>query len=236
MNWDLILRILATAVVAYLLGSCSFAIIFTRANSKKDIREMGSGNAGFTNVLRSVGVGPAILTITFDFIKGVAAVLIGWWIFSGVKADPTVAMYEYTHYGRYLAGVFAMIGHSYPLYFGFKGGKGIVTAAALMSVVDFRVFLMIIGTFLIIVLITRIISIGSMACAAMYPIYTCLTIYFWDYLPAIGTADELRLRYVWICTGCAFVVGLFAILKHTENIKRLIRGEEKTIKAKKAEK
>lgn len=233
MNWDLIIRIIATAAIAYLLGSFSFAIIFTRANSDKDIREMGSGNAGFTNVLRSVGVGPAVLTITFDFIKGVVAVLIGWWIFSGVHAAPDVAMYEYTHYGRYLAGVFAMVGHSYPLYFGFKGGKGIVTAAALMSVVDFRVFLMIIATFLIMVLITRIVSLSSLTCAALYPIYTCLIIYFCDYLPSIGGADELRLRFVWICTGCAFVVGLFAILKHTENIKRLLAGEEKSIKPKK---
>ena len=233
MTTELIIRTVATMLIAYLLGSLSFAIIITRRQANKDIREMGSGNAGFTNVLRSVGVVPAVFTIVFDFLKGVIAVLIGWWIFSALTVTNDVAPLEYVKYGRYLAGLFVIIGHVYPIYFGFKGGKGVVTAAALMSVVDFRVFLLIIGTFLIIFFLTKIISLGSIACAALYPIYTILITYFCDYLPLLGTADELRFRFVLISTGCALAVGLLVIIMHKENIRRLFNGEEKSIKAKK---
>lgn len=233
MTLELIIRTLATMLIAYLIGSLSFAIIITRRKENKDIRKMGSGNAGFTNVLRSVGAVPAVLTIVFDFLKGVAAVLIGWWIFSGLTVTNGVAPLEYVKYGRYLAGLFVIIGHVYPVYFGFKGGKGVVTAAALMSVVDFRVFVMIISTFLLIFFATKIISLGSIACAALYPVYTLMITYFCDYLPNLGTENELRFRFVIISTACALAVGLMVIIMHQENIKRLFKGEEKPIKAKK---
>ena len=122
---------------------------------------MGSGNAGFTNVLRSVGVAPAVITIICDYLKGILAVLIGWWIFSAMPITNDVSRVEYVKYAGYLAGVFVIIGHSFPLYYGFRGGKGVVTANALMIVVDFRVFLLVLGTFLIVVAFTRLISLGS---------------------------------------------------------------------------
>lgn len=232
MTVELIIRTLATIIIAYLIGSINPAIFITRFKTGKDIRTMGSGNAGFTNVLRSVGKGPAIATIICDYLKGIIAVLIGWWIFSAMTVTNDVSPLEYVKYGRYLAGVFVIIGHSFPIYFGFKGGKGVVTANALMLVVDWRVFLMILGTFLIIFFITRIISLGSIACAALYPVYTLVVTYFWDYLPSLGTADELRFRFVLISTGCALLVGLMVIIMHKENLHRLFSGEEKRIKAK----
>ena len=233
MIWNLILRTLGTAAIAYLIGSLNPAILITRAFTHEDIRTMGSGNAGFTNVLRSVGALPATLTILSDFLKGITAVLIGWWIFSAMTVTNDVAPIEYEKYGRYLAGMCVIIGHVFPLYFGFRGGKGVVTAAATMAIVDWRVFLLIISTFLIIFIITRIISLGSIICAAIYPVYTCLMIYFADYLPGIGTPDELRFRFVMISTAFAAVIGAMVILMHKENIKRLIRGEEKKIRVKK---
>ncbi len=236
MNSDLtfILRIIITAVIAYLLGSLNFAVIFTRKNASKDIRDMGSGNAGFTNVLRSVGVGPAVLTFIFDFLKGAIAVLIGWWIFSGVQAADGVTLYEYTTYGRYLAGLFAVIGHMFPLFFGFKGGKGVTTTAALMAVVDYRVFLMIITTFLIIFFITKIISLGSLACAALYGVYACISTYFFDYLPNLSQPESFRFRYVLLSAMCAVVIGSLVIVKHKDNLRRLFKGEEKRISPKKS--
>lgn len=230
---SVIVRTILTAIIAYLLGSMSFAVIFTRGHMNRDIRDLGSGNAGFTNVLRSVGVVPAVLTILFDFLKGVVAALIGWWIFSGVQGDPSVTMHEYASYGRYLAGVCAIIGHSYPVFFGFRGGKGVTTAAAMMSVVDIRVFLAIISTFLIIFACTRIVSLASLACAALYPVYTCVITYFGSYLSLLGTPDALRLRYVFLVTLASAAVGVFVIIKHTDNIRRLVRGEEKVLKIKK---
>ena len=108
-----------------------------------------------------------------------------------------------------------------------------MTANALMLVVDWRVFLMILGTFLIIFFATRIISLGSIAGAALYPVYTLAVTYFWDYLPALGTDHELRFRFVLISTACAFLVGLIVLIMHRENFQRLFNGEEKRIKAKK---
>ena len=229
---ELFLRCIATAVIAYLIGSINPAIVITRLTTGKDIRTMGSGNAGFTNVLRSVGKGPAIATIACDYLKGIVAVLIGWWIFSMMTVTNDVSPLEYVKYGRYLAGVFVILGHSFPIYFGFKGGKGVVTANALMLVVDWRVFLMILGTFLIIFFITKIISLGSTACAALYPVYTLATTYFLDYLPALGTDHELRFRFVLISTACALLVGVMVLIMHKENFRRLFKGEEKRIKAK----
>ena len=223
---DLVIRTIATAVIAYLIGSINPAILITRAFSGKDIRTQGSGNAGFTNVLRSVGALPAVLTILSDFLKGVISVL-------AMTVTNDVAPLEYVKYGRYLAGVFVIIGHSFPLYFGFKGGKGVVTAAALMSVVDFRVFLMIIATFLIVFAFTKIISLGSVVCASLYPVYTCVIVYFCDYIPLMGTPDELRFRFVLVSTAFAAVIGLMVVIMHSENLKRLFKGQEKKIRVKK---
>ena len=220
-------------VIAYLIGSLNPAIIITRLKTGKDIRTMGSGNAGFTNVLRSVGKGPAIATIICDYLKGIIGVLIGWWIFSQLTVTNDVAPQEYVIYGRYLAGLFVILGHSFPIYYGFRGGKSVVTANALMLVVDWRVFLIVLGSFLIIFLATRLISLGSIACAALYPVYTLLITYFLDYLPNLGTQNELRFRFVLISTGCALLVGLIIIFRHKDNLKRLFSGEEKRIKAKK---
>lgn len=234
MTFELIIRTAATMIIAYLIGSLNPAIIITHFTTGKDIRTMGSGNAGFTNVLRSVGTGPAVATIVCDYIKGISAVLIGWWIFSALTVTNDVAPLEYVIYGRYLAGLFVMIGHSFPIYYGFKGGKSVVTANALMLVVDWRVFLMILAVFLIIFFATKLISLGSVAGAALYPVFTLIVTYFMDYLPYLGTVNELRFRFVLISTGCALLVGAIVIFRHTDNIKRLFNGEEKKIRAKKS--
>lgn len=235
MNWESVIRTVATAVIAYLIGSLSPAIIITKIKTGQDIRTMGSGNAGFTNVLRSVGVAPAVITIICDYAKGILAVLIGWWIFHAMTNTNGVSPMEYQKYGGYLAGVFVIIGHSFPIFYGFKGGKGVVTANALMIVVDFRVFLLVLGTFLIVVAFTKLVSLGSVTGAVMFPIYTCLITYFCDYLPLLGTADEIRFRFVLISTGCAIVIGAMIVIRHHANIKRLFAGQEKKIKAKSKE-
>lgn len=230
---NLVLRTLATAVIAYLIGSLNPAIIITKLRTGQDIRTMGSGNAGFTNVLRSVGTWPAVLTIACDYLKGILGVLVGYWIFSAMTVTNDVSPLEYALYGRYLAGMFVIVGHSFPIFFGFKGGKGVVTANAMMLVVDYRVFLLVLGSFLLVFAFTKLVSLGSVVGAAMFPIYTCLCTYFLDYLPRIGAPDELRFRLVLVSTGCALVVGLMVIVMHRENLKRLFNGQEKKIRAKK---
>lgn len=223
----ILLGLLACAVVGYLLGSINTAIIVTWLfKGKEDIRDYGSGNAGMTNVLRSVGKLPALLTFLGDFLKNVAAVLLGWLI-----------MYLILHFaldggegpeviqaGKYIAGVFCVIGHIFPLYYGFRGGKGVATAAAMILLVDWRVFLLVISTFLIIFIWKRIISLASLACAVTYPVYTFLIVYFFDYK---GAGHSLG--YLLFITGASLFLGLLVLVKHRSNIGRLRRGEEKPV-------
>lgn len=226
------LQIFSTMVVAYLLGSISFSIIITKKVAQNaDIRKMGSGNAGFTNVLRSVGKGPAVFTIVFDFLKGVVAVAAGGLIFSTISAGAVPAV-EIASYGKYIAGFCCMLGHMFPVYFGFKGGKGVVTAAALMLVADWRVFLTVIALFLIVFLITKIISEASIVSAVFYPIVTFCYTYFLDYIPSLTTNEPRTILYVILATIFTLGVGLVVIIKHKENIKRIINGTEKKITAK----
>lgn len=225
--------VLLSAVVAYLLGSINTAVLVTRivTKGKSDIRQMGSGNAGFTNVLRCVGKVPAIVTIVCDALKCVIAVLIGGFIFSFagqlLGSQDTVFANELINCGKYIAGVFCILGHSYPVYFHFKGGKGVVTAAALIATEDWRVFLCIIATFLIIFICTKIISISSIISAVLYAPYTFVMTFVFDY------PSGYSLYYVIMSTIAALIIGIFVIVKHKENIGRLIRGEEKKITDKK---
>ncbi len=235
-------RILLCALISYLLGSFSFAVIFTKLSSKKDVREMGSGNAGFTNVLRSVGVVPAIFTFVFDCLKGIIAVFVTMWIFNmpfdnaGIEALSEGLRFEFNSYGKYLAGVFCVLGHSFPVFFGFRGGKGITTMAGILLVLDPVPWMLVLtlAVWLIFFLSTKIISVGSLAAAVAITVWNFVITFFFVYKPSIGTETPLRLSYVITTTVIMAFIGLFVIIMHRENIKRLIRGEEKKIKAKKA--
>ncbi len=229
-NWYLFL---ICAVISYLIGSINPAVIVTKiaTKGKADIRDMGSGNAGFTNVLRSVGKGPAIITIVCDALKCIAAVFIAYFIFvwfAGITGGDEWFKSCFLKCVKYFAGVFCILGHCFPLYFHFKGGKGIVTAAALMLASDWRVFLLVLGTFLIVFIISKIISLGSITGAVMYAPYTFAVTFIFDHL-----LTQNCLWYVLVSTFCALVIGIFATVMHKENIKRLRRGEEKRIHAKK---
>lgn len=226
--------ILLSAVIAYLLGSINTAVLVTRivTKGKSDIRQMGSGNAGFTNVLRCVGKVPAIVTIVCDALKCVVAVLIGGFIFSFATqilgSQDAIFSSELINCGKYIAGVFCILGHSYPIYFHFKGGKGVVTAAALIATEDWRVFLLIIAAFLIVFFCTKIISISSITAAVLYAPFTFLMTFVFDYLNG-----GYSLAYVIMSTVASLIIGVFVIVKHKENIGRLMRGEEKKITDKK---
>ena len=225
-NW---IVVVVSAVIAYLLGSVNTAVIVTRVvtKGKQDIREMGSGNAGFTNVLRSVGKVPAVFTIVCDALKSIISVMIGGLLFS-IAANGMENPVSIIRAGCYMSGAFCILGHSFPLYFRFKGGKGIVTAAGMMLVADWRVFLLILATFLIIFICSKIISLASIICAIMFPVYTflmcsCIASLIFGY----------SLRYALVCTLFAFMICVFVVIRHSANIKRLLKGEEKKITAKK---
>ena len=165
---SLILPLLLSALVGYLLGSISFAILLTKAFAHEDVRAHGSGNAGATNVLRVAGKKASALTFLLDFCKCVASVLVGYFLVKHAcvanGVDPEMA-----RLGMYAAGFCCMIGHMYPLYFGFRGGKGVVTTAAMMLLLDWRVFLICFAVFLLVFLKKRMVSLSSITTTCRCP-------------------------------------------------------------------
>ena len=182
------------AVCAYLLGSLSFAIIVSKLTLGKDIRNYGSGNAGLTNAYRTMGAKKTLLVLLGDIAKGAAAVSIGM-----VLAGPL---------GKLTAGIFVILGHMFPLYFGFKGGKGVLVGAVMLAFFDWRVFGIAFLLFVLAVALTKWISLGSILGAISFPITT------WAfYHDPILTA---------MAAGMAAAV----IFMHRSNIGRILRGEE----------
>lgn len=224
---DLIAPSLIVAVISYLLGSLSFSIIFTKFFEKKDIRTMGSGNAGATNVLRSVGPKAAICTFIFDFLKGVASVLIGKLIFS-MMLPSGVLLPEMVQYGTYIAGFSCVLGHMFPIYFGFRGGKGILTTAAIIALIDWRVFLVVIVVFLATFVISKIVSLSSILAAIMYPVGTFLINYFFEY-----KTGNMPFRFVLVTSVATLCMAAVIVIRHHGNISRILNGTEKKLSIKK---
>lgn len=234
MELPVIISLVLCAIAGYLLGSINWSIILTKRVSGQDIRDQGSGNAGMTNVLRTVGKLPAVLTFVGDFLKCVAAVLLAWGIITlGFHAagHEEAPGFELTQVAKLLAGAGCVLGHGFPLYHGFRGGKCIVTSAAMILMTDWRVFLLILATFGIVFLVKRIISLGSVCCAALYPVYTFLITYRVDYL-----GKGCSVRYLQFVMLLSVGVAVLVLWKHRANIGRLRRGEEQPIHAKKSEK
>ncbi len=206
------LAFILTIITSYLIGSINTAIIVTRIVAKKDIRDMGSGNAGLTNVLRTMGKLPAFFTLIGDVLKGVIAVLIGKLLFSligNVGGAEDLAMI-----GGYISGFFAMIGHVFPAYYRFKGGKGILVSVSILLVIDPIVGIILIALFAILVIATKMVSVGSIAAALSYPIVTYI-------LHAIKGRQNALIEA--ILAGC---IGAVIVFMHRHNIKRIINGTE----------
>ncbi len=160
----MIISIILSSLIAYLLGSINFAIIITKLFSKKDIRDYGSKNAGMTNVLRNFGKLPAILTLLGDFLKGVLAIFIGNLIFKYFGQNYSIL------YHQYIVAFFAIIGHIFPLYYMFKGGKGIAISAGIILMLDPIIFIIVVSIFIITFLIFKMVSIASIISVISFPI------------------------------------------------------------------
>lgn len=231
-----IIIIIFTIGVSYLLGSISNATIWTKKYANVDIRTLGSKNAGFTNVIRTVGGKAALCTFIGDFLKGLVSVAIGKYLFLNFFVAGNIDIFLLSKIGAYIAGVSCVIGHIYPCFFQFKGGKGVLTTASIVLMIDWRVFLISIGVFLIVLLITRVMSISSICGATMFPISTFFLTYFVDYLPNKGIENAPSLSYVVFSTSMAVMIGACIIFMHKANIKRLINGTEPKFTVKKKEK
>lgn len=197
---------LVTILCAYFLGSLNFAIIISGKQYRQDIRDFGSKNAGMTNMMRTYGKKAAGLTLLGDALKAVLACLIGYTLLGQM--------------GAYIAGLFCIIGHMFPVYYRFKGGKGVVTAAITILMCNPFVFLILFVMFAIIVLISKYISLGSVMCMLLYPII----------LDRIDRFFYGGAPYVW----CAALMTVLVVVKHWENIKRLASGKESKFSFKKS--
>lgn len=202
---DFILAVIIVAAFSYLLGSISFAVIVSRVYAKDDVRKHGSGGAGMTNILRTYGKGPAVFTAVGDFGKGLLAVCLARLLFHRMGIELVDA--------GYIAGLFVILGHLFPLYFGFRGGKGVMTTLGIILIVNPVVFLIVAVVFVPIVFATRIVSIGSLLGAIAFPFITW-GMQVWRGRPALYD------------TICAAVIAVIILVMHRDNIKRLLAGTE----------
>ncbi|TCP69839.1 glycerol-3-phosphate 1-O-acyltransferase PlsY [Baia soyae] len=187
-------------VLAYLLGSISFSYVVGKITRGIDIREHGSGNAGATNTLRTLGKTAAIVVAALDLSKGIASVLLAGWLSAN---DPIVLM---------VSGLAAVAGHNWPVYLGFRGGKGIATTVGVFLALMFQATLIAGVIAIIVIVITRYVSLGSLIFTATLPI----AIYF------VGTYPTV---YLW--TSLLFTV--FAFWRHRSNLSNLFKGVERKI-------
>lgn len=221
------LALVLTMVIAYLLGSINWAIIITRWFSHRDIRKLGSGNAGATNVLRSQGVLPACLTMLGDLGKGVLSVLIGGWLLTKLNLSGSVAPEWRTFspeaanlIGRYFGGLCCVIGHLFPIFYGFRGGKGVMATLGMLFVLDWRIAVLGLVLFLVTVLISRMVSLGSVLAASYLPILT-LIFRLW--------VDEMSTNAVIFCVVLSSLIAAIIIWKHGDNMRRIAEGTERRI-------
>lgn len=184
-------------VASYMLGSITFSIVIAKWLKGIDIRQHGSGNAGATNTLRVLGKGPGISVFVLDIAKGVGAVGIGYWIGTEALAATPV-----------LCGLAAIIGHNWPLWFRFKGGKGIATTIGVMATLAFFPVLYAGLIAILSIVITRYVSLGSLIFAALVPVFV---------FALLGAGPIL-----W----ASLLIGVFAFVRHRTNIAKLVQGKE----------
>ena len=211
----MVITALVTVIAAYLIGSISFAVIFAKSFLKKDVRELGSGNAGTTNVMRNAGFLPGALTFIFDALKGFAAAFMGKAIFEYIHTQ-TGSEWSFWIYGGYLCGAACMLGHILPLFFGFKGGKGVATSVGIYAVCCPIAIIIGLAVFAVSTLVTRYVSLSSVLAATVVVV---LSIVFHN--DTAGILPQIIL---------SISMGAMVIIKHKDNIKRLINGTERKIK------
>ena len=202
----------ATILQAYLLGSVDTGILVSKFVYHDDVRNHGSGAAGMTNMLRTFGKKAAAMTATGDVLKGVLAVCIGRWLFHMLPADAGVSPYL----GVYLAAIFAVLGHLYPLYFGFKGGKGVLVAAGAILAIQPVLLPFLAIIFLVCLIPTGMVSLGSITMASAYPVLTLV----YSLMRGLPTRDVV------VCTVGAAIMGGMVIWMHRSNIQRIRDGKE----------
>lgn len=206
------------AIIAYLIGSINFSVILSKKMAGFDVRQKGSGNAGTTNMLRSVGKKAAAITLICDILKGVVsigiAILVGY-LFNAQNKSILVQ----------IAAIAVVIGHTLPIFFGFKGGKGVATSLGVLIMTNWQIGLICLAIAIIIMAITKMVSLGSCMAAIAFPLLT----YF--------AANIFENAYI-VKEGSSYfvysiILAVIVLFNHRSNIKRIITGKENKLSFKK---
>ena len=202
----LILALLAT-VIAYFCGCFNGAVIVSKYILRDDVRNHGSGIAGMNNLFRNFGGPLNLVVILTDVLKAVVAILVGASLFSGIAVDVAWVPY-FTILGKYWSALFCLLGHMFPCMFHFKGGKGILSGGTIALMMDWRIALVVWGGFLILAIVTRYVSLGSVWAGASFPF---ISWYCYPYFSIVVLA---------------FIIGGLVVWQHRGNIRRLLHGNE----------
>ena len=207
--------ILIAMIIGYFLGSVNFSIIIVKLIKGQDIREIGSKNAGLTNTLRCAGKLCALLTLIGDVLKGILSVGVSTMIASALNAGFSPDN-DVTYIG-YIAGISAVMGHIFPVYYNFRGGKGVLTAATAFAMIDIKVFFAIFAVFVVVVALSKYVSLGSVFSAVLCPV----AVFMMSFI-----VDDVSLGKSILYTVLSLVIAVTVVWKHKPNIDRLIAGNE----------
>ena len=207
----------SAVIIPYLICGINSAIIVTKIKSGKDIRDLGSGNAGLTNTLRTQGKVAALFVLIGDILKGLLSIVLVHLVFRVFTGIDTYSPEQGMSWVNYLAGNFAMLGHVFPIYYGFKGGKGILVTFACMLAINWLGGVAPFIVFIIVVAVTRYVSLGSIIAAACYP----FAVLIFSLMQSDGAS--------WINFALAVLIGAMLIWMHRENIGRLLSHTEKKL-------
>ena len=207
-----------SAIIAYLVGSISSSVIISKKMAGFDVREKGSGNAGSTNVLRTVGKKAALLTLICDILKGVVAVLVAFIIGLFAKECSKAVLVQ-------LAAIFVVIGHTFPIFFKFKGGKGVATSLGVLLILNWRIGLICLVFALLIMALTRMVSLGSCTAAVLFPV---LTLFINQHYTVLTEGKSGNVYFIY-----SVILAAIVLFNHRENIKRIYDGTENRLSFKK---
>ena len=202
------------AIIAYLIGSINFSILISKKKAGYDIRQKGSGNAGTTNMLRNLGKKYAAITLICDVLKGVVAIVIAI-IVGNILKDTNRALLVQ------IAGVAVVLGHTFPIFFGFKGGKGVATSLGILLMTNWQIGLICLVFALVLMALTRVVSMGSIAAAILYPVLTLFIGGQYYIVPSSGIGNGYFIYSV--------ILAVIVIFNHRTNIKRILNGSENKI-------
>ena len=207
------------AIIAYLIGSVNFSILISKKMAGFDVREKGSGNAGTTNMLRSVGKKAAAITLICDILKGVVSIVIAIIVGNIVKNLDRELLLQ-------IAGIAVVIGHTFPIFFGFKGGKGVATSLGVLLMSNWQIGLICLVFALVLMVLTRMVSLGSCGAAVLFPVLTLFINQHYTVLTE-GKSGKAYLIY-------SIILAVIVLYNHRRNIKRLLNGTENKLSFKSA--